>query len=437
MEEKIRVKQRLGKYRIERRLAETEFATVYEAHDTVTGLPVALKIPHRHLMESEALEQFRKEVRLTANLDHPNILPIKDATFIDGWFVVAYPLGECSLEERLSRRMSLKTIVTFADQMLEAVAFAHSRHIMHCDIKPDNFILFPGNRLRLGDFGLAKVARRTLAASGSGTVGYCAPEQAMGKPSFRSDVFSLGLVLYRMLTGCLPEWPYRWPPPGFDRLRRRVHPKVIAFLKRALEVDERKRFPNAVRMYAAYKRLRPLILRTAALARRKRRRKRSTPPTWKNVRNREFLRNYRTLLEVHLTCRKCGGPVSEPMITCPWCGADRRVHNGPTRFTDRCPRCRRGIKADWRYCPWCYGGQVHPGARMRYNDSRYTATCTNPRCPDKRLMPFMRYCPWCRRKVTRRWTISGAKRRCSRCGWSVLPEYWQYCPWCGKSLSRR
>ena len=184
MEEKIRVKQRLGKYRIDRRLAETEFATVYKAYDTVTGLEVALKIPHRHLMEADALEQFRKEVRLTANLDHPNILPIKDATFINGWFVVAYPLGECSLEERLTRRMSLKTIVTYADQMLEAVAFAHSRGIMHCDIKPDNFILFPGNRLRLGDFGIAKVARYTLEASASGTVGYCAPEQAMGKPSF-------------------------------------------------------------------------------------------------------------------------------------------------------------------------------------------------------------------------------------------------------------
>jgi serine/threonine protein kinase len=97
--------------------------------------------------------------------------------------------------------------------MIEAVAYAHRQRIIHCDIKPENFILFPDNRLRLTDFGIARVAQNTVAGSGSGTVGYMAPEQAMGKPSMRSDVFSLGLVIYRMLTGQLPEWPFEWPPP--------------------------------------------------------------------------------------------------------------------------------------------------------------------------------------------------------------------------------
>jgi len=434
----IKVKQRLGKYRIERRIAESGFAVVYRAYDTITGLPVALKIPHPHFLKNESLEQFKKEVRLTAKLDHPNILPIKDAAFIDGWFVIAYPLGECSLADRIRKRMSVKTMVHLADQMLEAVAFAHRKHIMHCDIKPDNFILFPGNVLRLADFGIAKVARRTVTASGSGTVGYVAPEQAMGKPSFRSDVFSLGLVLYRMFSGQLPEWPYDWPPPGFDRVKQNLHPKLIAFLKRALEVDTRKRFPDAARMHAAFRRLKPLALRSRTLARRRRRKKDpATPPTWKKVRNLEFLRKFRKPLEIKAACSKCGGPLSEAMLTCPWCGAARMVHRGETRFTAVCPRCKRGVKSDWRFCPWCYGGAINPGSRLRYSDVRYTAHCSNPRCPDKLLMPYMRYCPWCRRKVTRRWPIVGTKSRCPKCGWGVLPEYWEFCPWCGKKLSGR
>ena len=78
--------------------------------------------------------------------------------------------------------------VDLARQVLEAVAHAHEHRIIHCDIKPENFILFPGNRLRLTDFGISRLAARTVLASGSGTVGYVAPEQAMGRASFQSDV---------------------------------------------------------------------------------------------------------------------------------------------------------------------------------------------------------------------------------------------------------
>lgn len=432
----VRVRQRLGKYRIDRRLAEGGFATVYKAYDTIAGIAVALKLPHPGLVTKETLEAFRKEVRLTAGLDHPSILPVKDAGFIDGTFVIAYPLGDETLADRLTRRLSGRTMLDFTQQMLDAVAFAHGRRILHGDIKPENFILFPENRLRLADFGIAKVARRTLEASGSGTVGYLAPEQAMGKPSLRSDVFSLGLILYRMFSGYLPEWPFSWPPPGFDRVRKYVHPDLIAFLRRCLELDHRKRFADATRMLAAFRRLKPRALRGTPSRRRRTKAKRDRTD-WKTLRTRDFLKEYRSSLEVHGTCGRCRGPVSESMLHCPWCGTKRRVATAENRFRSHCPRCKRGMKTDWRFCPWCYGPAVNADATPRHSDVRYEGRCTNPRCEGKDLMPFMRYCPWCRRKVRRNWKIEGVKDRCPRCGWGVLRDYWDYCPWCGRTIARR
>ncbi|MFQ5805910.1 MAG: protein kinase [Phycisphaerae bacterium] len=433
----VRVRQRLGKYRIDRRLGDGGFATVYQAYDAIAGIPVALKMPHPGLVTKKTLADFRTEVRLTARLDHPSILPIKDAGFIEGTFVIAYPLGQGTLADRLKRRMSARTMLKFADQMLEAVAFAHRRRVMHCDIKPENFILFPGNHLRLADFGIAKVARRTLEASGSGTVGYIAPEQAMGKPSFRSDVFSLGLILYRMFSGRLPEWPYAWPPPGFERLRRNLHPSVIDFLRRTMAIDHRKRFADGAQMLAAFRRIRSRAMRSLPARRRRRKKAETTSGDWRTIRHRQFLKQYRQALEVRGTCHRCHGPVAEAMQVCPWCGTKRRQVRTQTRFPTRCPRCKRGMKTDWRFCAWCYGRVVNPLARRRYADVRYAGRCANSSCNGKLLMPFMRYCPWCRQKVKRAWKIATSKDRCPRCGWGVLRDYWDYCPWCARSVVKR
>ena len=215
----LRVRQKLGKYVIERRLAEGPFANVYRALDTIEGVRVAIKVPHPHLVNQDLLDDFREEVRLMARLDHINILALKDASLIDGHFVIALPLGQKTLGDRLQTRMGLKTAVGFAEQMLDAVAYAHENRIIHCDLKPENFLIFDESHLRLADFGIARVARRTIQGSGWGTLGYMAPEQAMGKPSFRSDVFSLGLILYRMLSGDFPIGPTtgpRWASTGSD-----------------------------------------------------------------------------------------------------------------------------------------------------------------------------------------------------------------------------
>lgn len=266
----LRVRQKLGKYRIERRIAGGGFAAVYEATDTIEGIKVALKIPHPTAVSPAMLEHFRREVRLIAPLDHPNILPLKDASFIDGQFVIVFPLGEKTLSDRLRSRISLEKALDFGDQLLEATAYAHRHRIIHCDIKPENIILFPDERLRLTDFGIAKVAQRTVRGSGTGTVGYMAPEQAMGRPSARSDVFSIGVILYRMLTGFWPEWPFQWPFAGAMTLRRKAHPELIELVRRALSIDPRRRFADADQMLRAF---RPAARKTLRLAVERRRRR--------------------------------------------------------------------------------------------------------------------------------------------------------------------
>ncbi|MDH3656268.1 MAG: serine/threonine protein kinase [Myxococcales bacterium] len=266
----LKARQVLGKYRIRRRIGAGGFATVYEAYDTIEGIPVALKVPNLDYLDKESLNAIQREVRLTARLDHENILPLRNAMMIDGHLVIATPLGEQTLTDRLHYRLGPKTALSYSEQLVDALAYAHEVRVIHCDIKPDNVILFPEGHVRLSDFGIAKVAlrTRTIMGSGQGTVGYIAPEQAMGKPSFRSDVFSMGLLIYRMFAGELPAWPFDWPLPGAERLRRTVSRDFIVFLRRAIEVRERKRFRDGVQMQRAFQAVAPKALRSTIRSKR-------------------------------------------------------------------------------------------------------------------------------------------------------------------------
>ena len=254
-----RVRQTFGKYRIERRIAEGGFAVVYQAYDKIEGIRVALKIPLHNLRNRDVVDFFRKEVRLAASIRHPNILQLKNAEFIDDHFVLAYPLAEQSLADRLQRRLATTTALHFGSQMLDAVACAHRAKVIHCDIKPENLLVFPENQLLLSDFGIARLALRTVKGSGSGTVGYIAPEQAMGRPSFRSDVFSSGLLLFRLFSGLLPEWPFDWPPPGSDKLRNRVPKEMVELIRKAIDPNPAKRFRDCIHMARAYEAIVPKV----------------------------------------------------------------------------------------------------------------------------------------------------------------------------------
>ena len=279
----LKTRQKLGKYRILGRLSSGPMADVYKAFDTIHSTRVALKLPH--LNGSDSIDDVLHEVRVAVRLDHPNVLAVQNAGYIGEHFVIATELGEESLADRLERRISTTRALHIADQALAALAHAHEHRIIHCDVKPENYILFPDNRLRLADFGFAKRVLRTLKASGSGTIDYIAPEQAMGRPRFQSDVFSVGLVLYRLFSGKLPEYPFSWPMAGHEQLTARVRPEFVEFLQRAIQLDPNDRYRDAIQMYAAFENLRS---RARKQRRNGSRRRPTDESSWRHIQWREF-----------------------------------------------------------------------------------------------------------------------------------------------------
>ena len=405
-------------------------ANVYRAYDTIQNMRVALKIPK--VDDNSGQQEFLHEVRVATKLKHPNILSVLNASYIDDHFVIAMELGQESLADRIERRTSTARLLDLAGQGLAALAHAHDHNIIHCDIKPENFILFPDNQLKLADFGFAKIRLRTLKASGSGTIDYISPEQAMGRPKFQSDVFSMGLVLYRMFSGKLPEWPFDWPMSGYDKLRSRVRPELIEVLKKSIHLDPGKRYRDAVQMHQDF-------VRSQSHARKQKRARAKNGSrrgsSWRQMQWREFQRKFRKQLETHHHCRRCEGPVSESMQACPWCGFDNPARGSESKMPATCPRCERGAKKDWDYCAWCYGPGFVEETSRHYSDKRYTVRCSNKRCRGP-LMPFMRYCPWCRMKVRRSWKLAGSKNSCRACKWGIARDFWNYCAWCREPVRR-
>lgn len=427
----LKVRQKIGKYRILKRIASGSQADVYQAFDTIHNLRVALKLPK--IEGNVEIEDVLHEVRVATKLHHPNILAVQNASHIDGHFVIAMELGGESLGSRLERRISMTRALSLAEQALAGLAHAHEHKIIHCDIKPENYILFPGNQLKLADFGFAKKVLRTVKASGSGTIDYIAPEQAMGRPKFQSDVFSVGLVLYRMFSGKLPEWPFAWPMAGHDKLKARVRPEMVEFLQRAIQLDPAHRFTNAIQMYAAFEKMQTRARRQRQSGVKKKTRLASS---WRQIRWREFQRKYKKELDTRHQCRRCEGPVAESMQACPWCGFDNPSRGSETTMPADCPRCERGVKMDWDYCAWCYGPGFVAETNRFYADKRYTAKCANRRCRQP-MMPFMRYCPWCRTKIRKPWKLANSKKTCRACNWGIASDFWNFCAWCREPMRRR
>jgi serine/threonine-protein kinase len=420
--------RRLGKYRLVKCLGEGGSCEVWKARDNVEGIWVALKIPLVDVNGVRDNQKLLREIRFVAKLRHPHIMPVKNADIIDGYAVLATELSVGTLED-CSKPMSVRRIFSIIVQVLDGLAYAHQNRLVHCDVTPGNIFLFPNGRAVLGDFGISlKLKGRMKTIEDFGTPGYVAPEQAYGYPTYRSDCFAVGLILYEYLTGILPRWPFHWPMKGFDRLRERTNVSVVKFLKKSLAVDPAKRFANADKMLTALSQALPRNLQTAFVVKNADRRK----VDWRKARRGAFLKRYSKVLNPVFRCVNCSEPISESMLVCPWCGTDRNRFDRNTQLDRICPRCHKGISNEWHYCPWCYGSgfQTHPSERRA--GIRYHSRCKH--CKGK-VARFMRYCPWCRRKIRKPWQCRPFPETCSRCGWSVDSDFWRYCPWCKQNLT--
>jgi eukaryotic-like serine/threonine-protein kinase len=203
-----------GRYTIQRELGRGGMATVYLAADLKHDRQVALKILHPELTTGLGPERFLREIKLAARLSHPHILPLFDSGEADGflYYVMPYVDGE-SLRSRLDRkpRLGIQDSMEIAGAVSSALAYAHERGVVHRDIKPDNIMIHQGEAM-VTDFGIAKALARgteeTLTETGLlvGTPSYMSPEQATGETEIdgRSDIYSLGCVLYEMLSGKKP-----------------------------------------------------------------------------------------------------------------------------------------------------------------------------------------------------------------------------------------
>src|SRR6266849_2076766 len=211
----------LGPYRVTGRIGEGGMGAVYRATDTRLGRNVAIKVLTAvTLSDKERLQRFEQEARATGMLNHPNLLTIYDVGSTEGTpYLVSELLEGETLRERLDRgAIPPRKAVDYALQIAHGLAAAHDKGIVHRDLKPDNIFITKDGRVKILDFGLAKLTgaadsvksqtdiptRRVDTDPGKvmGTVGYMSPEQVRGRPAdHRSDIFSLGTILYEMLTG--------------------------------------------------------------------------------------------------------------------------------------------------------------------------------------------------------------------------------------------
>ncbi len=201
-----------GRYRLEAKLGSGGMSTVYLAKDETLDRPVAVKVMHREMSEqADQLERFRQEARAVAKISHPNVVSVIDAgeDHNHPYIVFEYVEGE-TLKQRISRigALDIQEAIAYSIEIARGLGIAHGRNLVHRDIKPQNVLIDDEGRAKLTDFGISRQLEQAgMTATGRvlGTTDYVAPEQAMGHAADpRSDIYSLGVVLYEMLVGQVP-----------------------------------------------------------------------------------------------------------------------------------------------------------------------------------------------------------------------------------------
>lgn len=264
--------QTLGKYVVKQLLGRGGMAEVYRALNPDLNQDVAIKVLHPHVTESAgSVARFRREAQSIARLNHPNIMRVFDFDASDGLnYMVMEVIDGPTLREVLTgypTGMPEPLARTLFEKILEAVAFAHANGVVHRDIKPANVLIASGNRPILTDFGLATVAggeKLTQTGTGVGTPSYMSPEQISGGTiGAQSDVYSLGILFFEMLSGRVPfeadSYPilitkhlYELPPPLREFVPD-VSPAFNAVVVQALSKDAEHRFRDAGAMLAAFR----------------------------------------------------------------------------------------------------------------------------------------------------------------------------------------
>jgi len=249
-----------GRYRLEARIGTGGMSSVYRAIDETLERPVAIKLMNREIAsDSDQLERFRREARAVAQLSHPHIVGVIDYGEDQGrpYIVLEYVEGE-TLKERIRRNgeLDVSEAVAYAIEISRALGCAHARHIVHRDVKPQNVLIDEEGSAKVTDFGIARsLDDHGLTADGRvlGTTDYVSPEQALGHDvTGQSDLYSLGIVLYEMLTGSVPfrgenqvavaMKHVREELPDVQTLRPEVSASLAAVIDRATAKDLHERY---------------------------------------------------------------------------------------------------------------------------------------------------------------------------------------------------
>ena len=250
---------------MESTLGSGGMAVVYRAEDDILGRAVALKTLHHHYAEMPSFRRrFRQEARAMASLDHENIVKVYDISqdgevpFIVVECVSGRDLGDLLGDRRRSGRLSEQSVRRMAIQLLHALSYAHRRGIIHRDIKPSNILLTSEGTVKVADFGIARIVEEDDAGDAGEIVGsarYMSPEQLRGEDATpRSDVYSVGVLLYHCLTGRPPfsgdvkslarQHIHKDPTPP-RRLNKRITPEMEAVIMKALSKKPRDRYFSA------------------------------------------------------------------------------------------------------------------------------------------------------------------------------------------------
>ena len=267
--------EKIGKYQITGKLGQGAMGEVFRAHDPVLNRDVAIKRISAGLDADETVrKRFMREAQAVALLSHPHIITVFELGFENDQMFMAMELleGKDLKYAIANRKMTLDEKLGLMEQICEGLAFAHARELVHRDLKPANIHILPGDKVKIMDFGLARMAGSDMTSTGTvmGTPHYMSPEQVRGiKADARSDVFALGCVFYELLSGHKPfdaesmhgvlfKVMQEEPPPMVE-FAPDLPPVLVHAVERALAKDPAERFQNAGEMLAALRQTRAAV----------------------------------------------------------------------------------------------------------------------------------------------------------------------------------